>query len=338
MKLFIGTNYGHGSSAAVMSEEGKLLFAIEEGRIIGEKETSQFPKASLKIIFENTDGEFAGWAEGWDVSRRLIYKGIMQTVKYGILNPTYFNHRLKKEIKRYQQGQSFFENASTKQRIDRSDTVGHHLAHAYSLLASGLLPNSLIYVSDTTAEKKSVSSYYWSGKKMTSLSYSNYPHSIGSIYHQLAYHLGFSGRTGPGKVMALSAYGQPVWYENLSEICNIEQGRFVVDLKKYPAWKIDKTWLKFSKLQNDDNFEREIAGAYHNFENGKNLASSIQKWFTEMTFECILQSLKIARENHGFEVNQLGLSGGSALNCQANGEILRRIGKQIGRASCRERV
>jgi len=325
MKLFLGTNYGHGSAAAVISEGGELLFAVEEGRIIGNKDTCQFPVESLKMIFENIQGDFAYWAEGWNINRRLLHKGIIQTLKYGISNPTYINHRLKKEISRYYQGQSFYENQATNQKIKQTYYAGHHIAHAYSLLPYGLPSKSIVFVSDTSAERESISTYYWSGNEMIHLCHSNYPHSIGSIYHQLAYHLGFEGRTGPGKVMALSAYGEPIWYNKLKEIFFVENDKFIVDLKKYPAWRIDKTWLKFAELQNDITFKNEILAAHLNFENGKNLASSVQKWFTEATFESILQSLKIAREIHRFKVENVGLSGGAALNCQANGEIIRRL-------------
>jgi len=108
LKLFLGTNYGHGSAAAVISENGELLFAIEEGRIIGSKDTCQFPIESLKVISENVQGDIVGWAEGWDINRRLFHKGIIQTLKYGMLNPIYITHRLKKEVYRYSQGQSFY--------------------------------------------------------------------------------------------------------------------------------------------------------------------------------------------------------------------------------------
>lgn len=50
MKVFLGTNFGHGSAAAVVGDRGTLLWAVEEGRLLGVKECSAFPDAALARI------------------------------------------------------------------------------------------------------------------------------------------------------------------------------------------------------------------------------------------------------------------------------------------------
>ncbi len=326
-KFFLGTNYGHGSSAALITEDGKLVYALEEGRLIGKKHTSTFPIESLKILCKLTDGGSIFWAEGWHIYQRLLYKGLLSSIKYGLREPFYFKHRLLKELLRFHKGHSFYRNSICNLQNKGIRLVGHHLAHAYSLLPWCLPAKSLILVSDTTGEKESISSFYWSGEKMISLACSAYPYSIGSIYHQMAYHLGFKGLTGPGKLMALSSRGDPIWLKELQSIGSIVNGKFCIDFKVYPAWKIHGGWFDFASQQSDSSLKKEILSSHDNHENGVNLAASIQRWFTETTLECIIQSLGIAREQYHYEVQHIGLAGGAALNCQANGEIIQRISK-----------
>ncbi|MGH9904342.1 MAG: hypothetical protein ACRD8U_02020, partial [Pyrinomonadaceae bacterium] len=84
MKGYLGTNYGHGSAAALVSEQGDLLFAVEEGKLVGQKDAWQFPDASLRLIAEFQDIRITAWAEGWNAWHRLAHKGLLRTLKYGM--------------------------------------------------------------------------------------------------------------------------------------------------------------------------------------------------------------------------------------------------------------
>ena len=207
MKVFLGTNFGHGSAVAAISDEGELLYAVEEGILIGEKDSSIFPAQALSLVTRSLEGEIVTWAEGWDPLQRLICKGFLRTLKYGLQDRAYFRDGLTKEWWRYFEGLK--KTKYWEKQLGAPKRVGHHLAHAYSLIPAGLPQRSLVLVSAPTAEYNSIVSYYFSGNEMTPISASPFPHSIGSVFHQLAYHLGFRGRTGPGKLMALSAYGKP---------------------------------------------------------------------------------------------------------------------------------
>ncbi len=321
MRVYLGTNFGHGSAVAAISDEGELLYAIEEGKLIGEKNTSRFPEEALSLVARSIEGSFDIWAEGWNPWERLLHKGIIRTVKYGLRDPAYLREGLFKEFGRFSEG--LFQCKRWKQRFGSIRPVGHHLAHAYSLLPAGLPPRSLVLVSDTTAEQASISSYYFSGREMILLTSSLFPHSIGAVFHQLAYHFGFKGRTGPGKLMALAAFGKPHFLEYLKQIAEVKQGVFQIDMKRFPAWKRDGSWLAFSASAPVE-LRDAIRCACYAPEEGFDLASSAQAWFTEMTWACITQSLNLARKKMGVEISHLGLTGGAALNCRANGEFFLR--------------
>ncbi|MEA2206796.1 MAG: carbamoyltransferase [Blastocatellia bacterium] len=329
MNLFLGTNFGHGAAVAVMSEQGKVLFAVEEGPLVNEKESSRFPLNALSLITQAVDGRLDAWAEGWNPRGRLIHKGLMATMRYGLRDPTYFRHRFFKEIKRYLRGLRHFPMNSKP--VGHVRYVGHHLAHAYSLLPAGLPANSLVLVSDTTAEQNSISSYYFSGREMRHIVSSPFPHSIGGVFHQLSYHLGFRGRTGPGKLMALSAFGEPRYLGLFHELSTVRDGVFHIDLAKFPAWRRDGSWLSYAKSAPAD-LGSCIRSARNRPDRGVDLAASAQAWLMETTWECIRQALLKAQRDPAIRISHLGLAGGVALNCQANGEIALRIG-QLGLGS-----
>ncbi|RKZ54458.1 MAG: hypothetical protein DRR00_00995 [Candidatus Parabeggiatoa sp. nov. 3] len=324
--LFLGTNYGHGSSVALINDLGELIFAVEEGRLINENNSNKFPIHSLQLACEKAGTSPVFWAEGWHTYRRLFYKGLFQSLKYGWQDRIYFTHRLLKELHRFYNGRYNYKEWLNTLQAQRVYLSGHHLAHAYSLLPWGLPPKSLIWVSDTTAEKESISSFYWSGRRMLPIFSSMYPHSIGSIYHQFAYHVGFPGQTGPGKLMALSSLGEPLWRKELESIGAVIDGRFYVNLKKYPAWKIKGGWFDFANQHSNNLFKNELLSSYQNYELGINLAASIQEWFTKTTIKAIYQVTHKVRKEFKLDVHHLGLAGGAALNCLANGNIIRNIG------------
>jgi len=322
MRLFLGTNFGHSAAVAVMSQEGEILFAVEEGRLINEKDSSRFPVQALKLMAEAIDGTVDTWAEGWNQRGRLLHKGLLTTMRYGLRDPSYFRDRLLKESKRYVSGLSHFLSRSSE--FGRVVHVGHHLAHAYSLLPAGLPASSIILVSDTTAEENSISSYYFSGREMRHIVSSPFPHSIGAVFHQLAYHLGFRGRTGPGKLMALSAFGAPRFLDSLRQLSSVRNGVFQIDLPRFPAWRRRRSWLSYADHA-PVHLRKSIRLAWQCPEKGVDLAASAQVWLTQTTWECIRQSLLIAKRNFGVDIGHLGLAGGVALNCQANGEFASRI-------------
>lgn len=323
-RYFLGTNYGHGSSAALLDQTGKIIFAVEEERLNRQKGTDEFPFLAIQKNLESHNG-IVWLAEGWKIYRRVLYKGIWASVRYGFFNPYYFKNRFLKEIKRTTLATCYFPWLILSKKIKKNQFIGHHLSHAYSLLPWGIPDNTLIFVSDALAEKETISVYVWANNFMHPIAKSYYPNSIGSFFHQLAYHLGFRGRTGPGKLMALSSWGEPTLIEELFSLSEVRKGYFSIN-KRYQPWRVNKTWLNFARHKScPGRLKSALLCSYKNYEEGVDLAASMQEWFTETTYQYISQSIKYARETLGLKVHNLGLAGGAALNCQTNGELVRRL-------------
>lgn len=153
-----------------------------------------------------------------------------------------------------------------------------------------------------------------------------FPHSIGAAYQQLATHLGFRGGTGPGKVMALAAYGRPRWTALLRGLVRFTGTTLRVDQRRFPLWKRGQAWFELG-ANVGGSFAAEVRHAQGDWEYGRDLAASAQEWLTETTWFYIKRCVAAARTSYGLPVRALGLAGGCALNCQANGEFVRRRGE-----------
>jgi len=325
--MYLGTNYGHGAAAAIVSSSGELLYAVEEERLNGNKDSDSYPALAIQSAVSEF-GDYSKHYEGWQVWKRLVNKGLKHTLKYGFAEPYYFKHRLYKECMR---SVAFYSKSGSHCE------VGHHLAHAYSLAPWGLVPNTLIFVSDALGERECISFYYWDGEIMHLVSKSLYPNSIGSLFHQLAYHVGFTGRQGPGKLMALSGYGEPVLADHISDL--IRRDRMAISIPSFPIWKIRGSWDFFSKniLANRIYTEpnRDIKSRLITFNQAINMArgakrdaydiaASMQSVFTSITYDMIGEAVQHVEQKFG-TVKAVGLTGGSALNCQATGMISRKL-------------
>lgn len=323
-RYYIGSNYGHSSSLAIIDKDGRIVFAAEEERFNYIKGSDAFPECALNEAVSMYP-EIHGWSEGWDVYKRLAYKGILLSLLHGIKHPEYIKKRLLKESKRFLLW--FYNKRKWEKGLNlKVEYVGHHLSHALSLLSWGLSYNALVLVSDTTGENESISLFIYTKEGMKLIRCSRFPSSIGSLFHQMAYHLGFSGRTGPGKLMALSGYGEPIWYKQLRELIVISNGELSINESKYPCHKISGSWHEYAlKYCLDRDFKKELIGCHLKKEKGKDLAASIQKLFEEVTYELICQGIRIVNKDNDVKVNEIGLAGGAALNCQANGRIKRRL-------------
>jgi len=324
MKIFLGTNFGHAASTAIIDADGALLYAIEEGRIVGQKEYSGFPNMALSLISYHFGPQVACWHEGWHRSRRLLFKGLGASARYAWRDQTYLKERLVRELRRSALGRSSYRR--WMKCFGRVRFVGHHEAHALSLLPWGLPEDSVVVVSDYIGERWSLSCFHWSRLGMRCLGRVPFPHSLGAAYQQLATHLGFFGNTGPGKVMALAAHGEPRWARLLHDLVRLQGTSLRIDQRRFPLWLRRRAWAELGMRVGGEVLE-EIRAAKGDWEQGRDLAASAQEWLTETTWRYIGACVRQARTLLSTKVSALGLAGGCALNCQANGEFVRRLGE-----------
>jgi carbamoyltransferase len=192
----------------------------------------------------------------------------------------------------------------------------HHEAHAAAAFFPSPYPEAAIITADGVGEWSTASYGTGEGNRITILADIRFPHSLGLLYSAFTYYAGFKVNSGEYKLMGLAPYGEPKYKDKiLSEIVDIkEDGSFRLNLDYFNYCAgLTMTSRKFHRLFGGPPRRPETKLTQRDMD----IARSIQ----DVTEEIML---KMARHVHRVTGKKnLCLSGGVALNCVANGRILR---------------
>ena len=199
---------------------------------------------------------------------------------------------------------------------DRLLFSGHHLSHAASAFFPSPYKTAAILTIDGVGEWTTTSIAIGKSNNIDVIREMKFPHSLGLLYSAFTYYVGFKVNSGEYKLMGLAPYGTPKYvdliYENL------------IDVKDDGSFQLDMRYFDFATgfTMTNNKFERLFGGVRRNPEakitqKHMDLAASIQK----VTEQIILKiGKKIALDT---KEKNLCLAGGVALNCVANGVLLR---------------
>ena len=201
--------------------------------------------------------------------------------------------------------------------INKLSFSEHHFSHAASAFYPSPFEEAIILTLDGVGEWATTTAAIGKGNKISIIKEINFPHSIGLLYSAFTYYTGFKVNSGEYKVMGLAPYGQPKYVDLIfKELIDVkDDGSFRLNMKYFNfATGLTMTNENFSKL-----FGQKVRGSeelltqFH-----MDIASSIQ-----VVIEKIILNLatSIQKETN---IKNLCLAGGVALNCVANGKILKR--------------
>ena len=192
----------------------------------------------------------------------------------------------------------------------------HHLSHAASAFFPSPFNEAAVLTMDGVGEWSTTSLAIGHGNELSVHKEINFPHSLGLLYSAFTYYAGFKVNSGEYKLMGLAPYGEPKYSnlikENLIDIK--EDGSFALDLNFFNyCTGLTMTNEKFNILFGGvpRNPETEIS------QRDMDIAASIQK----VTEEVLIKLVKGVAKTSGQK--NLCLAGGVALNCVANGKLLR---------------
>tara|TARA_Y100001968_G_scaffold113063_1_gene102442 strand:+ start:6 stop:1385 length:1380 start_codon:yes stop_codon:yes gene_type:complete len=169
---------------------------------------------------------------------------------------------------------------------------------------------------DGVGEWATTSTWIGKGNKIKPIWEISFPHSLGLLYSAFTYYCGFKVNSGEYKLMGLAPYGQPKYVQKIKKhLIDIkDDGTFRLDISYFKYHRgFRMTSRKFNKLFGSKPRGRETEISQFHMD----LASSIQV----VTEEIVIKLAKSLREETG--MNNLCLAGGVALNCVANGKLLR---------------
>ncbi len=318
------TLFTHDSSATLIKGE-KIVGCCEEERFTREKHTSNFPAESIKHLL--SEGKIESNKINQVVVPYLPMKSYLSRILFCLVNNKSINatikaiygdlilfFRIKKRIK------SLFERHNLKLSSDCQITCfEHHLAHAASAYYVSNFKDAVIITWDGRGEWPCLTVSKTKNNKIIKVLEQSAPNSLGLFYESVTKYLGFKDFGDEYKVMGLSAYGKPKYYNEIKKIINLnEKGFFKIDAKK---WKYN-----IYKRNIGDGYRLKLKNIGKRKKNEKinnkhfNLASSVQKVFNE------IGSNFVKNIHKKYDCENLCLAGGVAQNIVMNQNIYLKSG------------
>ena len=193
----------------------------------------------------------------------------------------------------------------------------HHLSHAASAFYPSPFEEAIIITADGVGEWATTTVAIGKKNKIDIKKEITFPHSLGLLYSAFTYFAGFKVNSGEYKLMGLAPYGKPIFVDKIKKIVDIKSdGSFRLDQSYFNyATGLTMTSNKFNKLfdAKPRNPTNEKINQFH-----MDIAASIQS----VTEEIILKISENVQKQ--FKIDNLCLAGGVALNCVANGKILKK--------------
>ncbi len=330
MKKILGISAFYHDSAAAITINGEIIAAAQEERFTREKQTADFPVQAIKYCLEETGLEI----DELDVI--VFYDKPL--LKFERLLETYYAFSPKglvsfiKAIPVWLREKMFLK----KQIYDGLREVGnyskkevkllfpeHHLSHAASAFFPSPFKKAAILTVDGVGEWSTASIGVGEGNSLKIIKEMHFPHSVGLLYSAFTYFLGFKVNSGEYKLMGLAPYGNPE-SDQTARFREIIKDKLVSIKEDGSIW-LDQAYFNYAtglRMARDRKWEQLFGFPVRTDENlleqhHCDLALAIQ----QVTEEIVLKMASHAKEVTG--ADYLCMAGGVALNCVANGKLLR---------------
>lgn len=309
---------GLDAAAALVGPQGIVGGAAEE-RFTGHKATERFPKCAVRALLRQAE------------LRADQVDHIAHGFSYGPLSDLFQQPKSARELfetvySRDAQLSVIREHLGDGPWEEKLVEVPHHLAHAASAYFPSGLDDALILVSDGMGEADSASLWMGRNGSITPVASVSHRHSLGVLYGLFTLHLGFRFNSGEYKVMGLAPYGNPRRYFNqLSELVRLQDDGFY----NIPILQLNETELEQATYRTTSRAIEDLFGKGRQPEEPitqvhMDIAAALQAVLQNTTLH-VLQTFK-----RRTGARNLCMAGGVALNCTANGVILRsRLFKRV---------
>jgi carbamoyltransferase len=318
MTAILGISAFYHDSAAALVVDGRIVAAAQEERFTRIKHDSAFPARSIEYCLDE------GKLSPADLDYVAFYDKPL--TKFERLLETYLSYaprgfrsfRLAMPIwlkdKLHLRGTlQRGLGGPTRARLIFTD---HHESHAASAFFPSPFRQAAIMTLDGVGEWSTTTFGVGDGNRIRLIDHISFPHSLGLLYSAFTYYCGFKVNSGEYKLMGLAPYGRPI-YQNLI----IER---LIDLKPDGSFWLDMQYFNYCQglTMTNHRFHRLFGGPPRSAESPleqrhMDVAASIQA----VAEEVVLRIGRHVRERTGHE--NLVLAGGVALNCVANGRLLR---------------
>ena len=319
----LGISAFYHDSAAALIEDGFILAAAQEERFTRKKHDASFPVNAIAYCLDAVGGNLGRvdhvcfFEKPFLKFERLIetylaraprgYASFRMAIPVWIKEKLFQKANLARDLKR------FSADGAIEEKLLFAE---HHLSHAASAFFPSPFEEAVVLTVDGVGEWTTASVSIGRGNTLEMVREIHWPHSLGLLYSAFTYYTGFKVNSGEYKLMGLAPYGEPRYADAIM--------KELIDVKPDGSFWLDQRYFNYATGLTMTNaaFDRLFGGPARRpgepiTQKEMDLAASVQKVTEEVL-------LRITRELAGtYKVPNLCLAGGVALNCVANGKILR---------------
>ena len=322
--FILGISAYYHDSAACLLKNGEIIAAAQEERFTRKKHDAGFPHHAILyclkeagisasqidnvVFYEKPFVKFERLLETYLAFAPKGFISFAKAIPIWIKDKLFQKSALIKELKL-----TLNENINWSERLLFSE---HHLSHAASAYYPSPFDSAAVLTLDGVGEWTTTSLAIGKGSNLKVLKEIHFPHSLGLLYSAFTYYTGFKVNSGEYKVMGLAPYGEPVYADLIREklITIAADGSFQLNMSYFDyATGLTMTNRKFDALFGGPPRTSETELTQREMD----LAASVQKVTEDIVLELARGIAKETGERN------LCLAGGVALNCVANGILLR---------------
>jgi carbamoyltransferase len=318
----LGISAFYHDSAAALVEDGRIIAAAQEERFTRKKHDASFPHRAVGYCL---DAVGAGLSDIDHVAfydkpflkfERLLETYIAMAPKgfssFKMAIPLWLKEKLFQKSLLRKQLREFDAEISS----DKLLFAEHHLSHAASAFFPSPFETAVVLTMDGVGEWATTSAAIGEGNRLEIFQEIHFPHSLGLLYSALTYYTGFKVNSGEYKVMGLAPYGEPKYAKLILD--------HLIDLKADGSFRLDMSYFDYCTglTMTNERFAKlfgapvrtpdQMLTPFH-----MDVAASIQA----VLDEAVLRLTRSLAAKTG--ARNLCLAGGVALNCVANGKVLR---------------
>ena len=320
----LGISAFYHDSAACLLSDGKIIAAAQEERFTRVKHDSRFPTNAIKyclaeagispdqvdqvVFYEKPLPKFERLIETYLAFAPKGFKSFRVSMPIWLTDKIFQKRNLIKQLK-----SDLAQDVDWESKLLFSE---HHLSHAASAFYPSPFESAAVLTMDGVGEWPTTSLALGSGSKLDVIKEIHFPHSLGLLYSAFTYFTGFKVNSGEYKVMGLAPYGEPKYSKIILDN--------LIDLKDDGSFRLNMEYFNYATglTMTNDKFAKLFGGPARQSESEltqreMDLAASIQ----DVTEEVVLRLGRSIASETG--ERNLCLAGGVALNCVANGKLLR---------------
>lgn len=319
----LGISAFYHDSAAALIEDGLVIAAAQEERFTRKKHDAAFPDNAITYCLDEagislSDVDYVAFYDKPFLKFERLLETYLSFAPRGFRSfklaiPVWLKEKLFQKDLLRKKFKAFDANFDWQNKLLFSE---HHQSHAASAFFPSPFEEAIVLTMDGVGEWATTSVAIGQGRDLKMTKEIHFPHSLGLLYSAFTYYTGFKVNSGEYKVMGLAPYGEPTFKDLILE--------HIIDVKEDGSFRLDQQYFNYCTglTMTNDKFSELFGGPPRHedeplTQRHMDLAASVQA----VTEEVVLRLTQSLAKEH--DIQNLCLAGGVALNCVANGKILK---------------